>query len=192
MAETLKRSRAIRRRARLHQVVEECLLLAVDVAEEGEIQRRSCGPATRRCAGLPTVLLSRITKRAKCSVSNCANGTSGLFGLTDPGASFMESSKPRSSASRDGNDRHQNHEISLRRHGLLVEYLITRWLVMRHLVHVMPQLRQLVIHPLPGTALITQRTMLGDSMPGVIGELPGEFHLTANRTSVFGSRERCH
>jgi hypothetical protein len=26
----------------------------------------------------------------------------GLFGLTDPGASFMESSKPRSSASRDG------------------------------------------------------------------------------------------
>ena len=49
----------------------------------------------------PTVLSSRITKRAKCSVSNCANGTSGLFGLTHPGASFMESSKPRSSASRD-------------------------------------------------------------------------------------------
>ena len=36
------------------------------------------------------------------------------------------------------NDRRQNHESSLRRHGLLIEYLIACRLVMRNVVHVMP------------------------------------------------------
>ena len=66
-----------------HQFVEECLLLAVNVGEEGEIQRM-VADGEPVDAQISDGLIVEDRKRAKCSVSNCANGTSGLFGLTDP------------------------------------------------------------------------------------------------------------
>ena len=132
----MKRFCASRRRTS-HQFVEEWLLFAVDVAEEGEIERKGADRQTVD-AQVSDGFVVEDTKRAKCSVSNCANGTSGLFGLTHPGSSFMESSKPRSSVSRDGTIGAKIMKVRLRSHGLLVEYLITCGLVMRHLIHVMP------------------------------------------------------
>ncbi len=51
-------------------------------------------------------------------------------------------------------DRRQDHEAVLRCHGASLKDFVARRLEMRHGVHRMPELREFVIHPAPGPALI--------------------------------------
>ena len=53
----------------------------------------------------------------------------------------------------------------------LLENLVSGRLVVGYGVHGMAQGREHEIHPLPGAALIAQRTMFGDAVPRIVGEL---------------------
>lgn len=59
----------------------------------------------------------------------------------------------------------------------LSKCLVTRRLEVRHSVHPVPQLRQLEIHAATRAALVTQGAVLGDAVPGVVGEALGKIHL---------------
>jgi hypothetical protein len=47
----------------------------------------------------------------------------------------------------------------------------------RNRVHLVAQGRQRQVHAAPGAALVAERPMLGDRMPRVVREAPGEFDL---------------
>src|SRR5262249_19506229 len=119
---------------------------------------------------------SSSTNRAKCTFSNCPRGTSGFAGSIQPGAAVIESSRRRSSASRAGVTvaRTMNVDCGVM---VLVEDLVSRRLEVRDLVHRVAQLRQLPVHPPPGPALVAERAVLGDAVPGVVGEPLAELDL---------------
>ncbi len=69
----------------------------------------------------------------------------------------------------------------------LLEDLVSRRLVMWYRVHGMPQLGKSPVHPVASTALIAQRTMLGNAVPRIVGKLLVELHL--GRRVEFLSRD---
>src|SRR4029077_8019355 len=113
-----------------------CLLLAVYVAEEGEIQRMR---ADRQSVDAQisngfiledqkTREMQRIELRERNQRVVWVHGPRRLIHGVEQATQFRLAGQ---------NNRRQNHESSLRCHGLLVEYLITCGLVTGHIVHVM-------------------------------------------------------
>src|SRR5262245_12153455 len=136
-----------------------------------------------------SVSSSSSTKRAKCTFSNCPSGTSGFAGSIQPGAVFIESSSRRSSASREGVTvaRTVNVDWGVM---VLVEDLVSRRLVVRDPVHRVAELRELPVHPPPGPALVAERPVLGDAVPGVVGEPLAELDLGRRVELLAGKTQR--
>src|ERR1700674_2064058 len=111
-----------------------------------------------------------MSRRAKCRLSNFANGISALFAFTRPGPSFMDASNARSSFSRDGTIGARTMKLDCGVIVRLLEDLVSVRLVVWHRVHGMPQFGKDQIHSASGAALITQRTVLGNRMPRVVGK----------------------
>ena len=65
-------------------------------------------------------------------------------------------------------DRGQDEKTGLRRHGDYFEHFVACRLVVRHGIHRVTQFRELVIHPPPRAALVAERTMLWNRVPGVV------------------------
>ena len=59
----------------------------------------------------------------------------------------------------------------------LVEDFVARGLVVRNVIHLVAQGGEHVVHAHAGAALITQGTMLGDAMPGIVRKSLLEFDL---------------
>src|SRR5215470_3379220 len=120
-----------------------------------------------------TVLSSTIRKRATCTVSSCANGTSGLYGFTRPGASFIDASRSRSSISRAGTIGASTMKFDCGSIPLL-EHLVAVRLVVRHDVHGLPENRECLVDAVACAALVAERAMRGNAVPRVVAQLPSE------------------
>src|ERR1700730_13082085 len=133
-----------------------------------------------------------MTNRAKCSVSNSPKGISALSGFTRPGESFMEASSRRSSVSRAGSIAATTMNVDCGVISALLENLVPVRLVVRHVVHRMPQLRELTVHPPSGAALVAQWAMFGDAMPRIVRESLRELHLRWRVEGLSRKAQRRH
>src|SRR6266404_1925758 len=75
---------------------------------------------------------------------------------------------------------------------LLWKYLIARRFVVRNSVHFVPEFRERKIHTLASAALIAERPMLGNAVPGIVGELLFEVDLCWRVESLLRDTDRCH
>src|SRR5262252_3559341 len=136
-----------------------------------------------------TVLSSTIRKRATCTLSSCENGTSGLFGFTRPGASFIDASRSRSSARRAGTIGASTMKFDC---GIipLLEHLVAVRLVVRHRVHRLPERCERLIDPPARAALIAERAMFGNAMPRVVAQLSRKRDLRRRIEFLLRNAER--
>ena len=72
----------------------------------------------------------------------------------------------------------QHHEPNPAKHGkALIKSFVPGRLKMRHSIHLVAQLRQRKVHAAACTALIAQRAVFGNAVPGVVGKTLGKIHL---------------
>ena len=125
-------------------------------------------PGVSDAVSSPTAILIKISSQAffaasRTLTSNCRKELSQkVWRILSPS---MRNGKTSSAGCR--------FELRL----ALLEDLVSRRFVKGHIVHGMPEPGKRIVHLAPCPALVAERTMLFDTVPGIIGQLSGKIHL---------------